>query len=83
MRRALRIAAAVELLTLALLLANLATVHLPAVSSVLGPTHGAAYLLVILLTFNDRDADGTTRLLAWLPAVGGLLVLRRRARAGL
>ncbi len=83
MRRALRIAAGVELLTLALLLANLATVHLPAVSSGLGPTHGAAYLLVILITFSDREADGRTKLLAWLPAVGGLFVLRRRARAGL
>jgi uncharacterized membrane protein YdcZ (DUF606 family) len=83
MRRALNIAAGAELVTLTLLLANLATVHLPAVSSVLGPVHGAAYLLVILLTHNDRDAGGSTKLLAWLPAVGGLLVIRRRARAGL
>ncbi|WP_208762343.1 hypothetical protein [Microbispora bryophytorum] len=41
-------AAAAELGSLAVLLANLATVHLPPVSSLVGPLHGCAYLVVVV-----------------------------------
>lgn len=72
----LRAAARVEVASLALLLLNLATVHREAVSSLLGPVHGAAYLFVIGATW---QATRTRRLraLAFVPGVGGLLVLRR------
>lgn len=75
--RLLRIAAGVEIATLVVMLVNLATVHWPAVSSLLGPTHGAAYLLVIVAAAQQPAASRSTRLLSLLPGVGGLLVLRR------
>jgi len=75
--RLLRIAAGVELATLIVMLANLVTVHWSAVSSLLGPTHGAAYLLVVVATAQQPAATRSTRLLSLLPGVGGLLVLRR------
>jgi hypothetical protein len=76
--RPLRVAAAVELASLALLLINLATVHWPAAASLLGPTHGCAYLLVIALTFR-RTPSARVRATAWIPGVGGVLVLRQFA----
>ncbi|WP_410673717.1 DUF3817 domain-containing protein [Amycolatopsis sp. cmx-4-68] len=78
--QALRIAAAVELATLAVLLINLATVHWPAVSSVVGPTHGCAYLLVIILTVQQSRAT-RTRATALVPGIGGVLAMRQLARA--
>jgi hypothetical protein len=75
--RLLKTAAVVELVSLFLLLANLATVHLPAVATLLGPLHGCAYLLVIgstIATTRSRRA----RLLAVLPGIGGLLAVRSR-----
>ncbi|MEU6427681.1 hypothetical protein ABZ860_17475 [Microbispora sp. NPDC046973] len=77
---ALRVAAAVELGSLAVLLANLATVHLPPVSSLVGPLHGCAYLVVVVAAARDAECDLTGKALAWLPGIGGLLVLRRLAR---
>lgn len=77
--RLLRIAAPVELASLILLLANLATVHWAPVASLLGPVHGCAYLFVIGATV-PVTADLRTRLTAVVPGVGGLLVLRRLRR---
>jgi hypothetical protein len=76
---ALRAAARVELLSLVVLLANLATVHLKAVSSLVGPAHGCAYLFVAVATWRLRAADRGTRAVAFVPGVGGLLALRRLA----
>ncbi|MEQ3551593.1 DUF3817 domain-containing protein [Pseudonocardia nematodicida] len=73
--RLLRVAAWVEVLSLGTLLVNLATVHHPAVASVTGPIHGLAYLVVIASTW-ILPCAARTRLLAWVPAVGGLLVVR-------
>jgi hypothetical protein len=71
----LRIAARVELASLLLLLVNLATVHVPAVATLLGPLHGCAYLVAV------GAAPGTrARLLALIPGIGGLLAERRVAR---
>jgi uncharacterized protein DUF3817 len=78
--RLLRTAALVELVSLILLLANLATVHWPPVASLLGPVHGCAYLFVIGATL-QATGDRRIRLTAVVPGVGGLLVLRR-LRAG-
>ncbi|PXY21380.1 DUF3817 domain-containing protein [Prauserella muralis] len=78
--RALRLAAGAELATLAVLLANLTTVHWPQVSSAVGPTHGCAYLFVVILTAR-RSRNPRTRAAALVPGIGGLLVLRRLAQA--
>jgi len=60
-------------------LANLATVHLPAVSSLVGPTHGCAYLFVVVLTARATRAT-RVRAMAVVPGIGGLLVLRELTR---
>ncbi|GAA1763800.1 hypothetical protein [Streptomonospora arabica] len=77
----LRIAAHAELATLALMLANLATVHLEAVSSVLGPSHGCAYLFVVVAVWREQRAGAAARCTALVPGVGGLLAWRRLHRA--
>jgi len=56
--RLLRAAAPVELISLALLLVNLATVHWQAVASLFGPVHGCAYLFVIGATIHKSRAIG-------------------------
>nr|BFE60291.1 hypothetical protein GCM10020063_048170 [Dactylosporangium thailandense] len=72
----LRAAALAELASLAVLLVNLATVHLAPVASLIGPIHGCAYLLVIGTTWHlTRTAPAT--LLAAVPVLGGVLALRR------
>ncbi|MDX3226156.1 DUF3817 domain-containing protein [Streptomyces sp. ME19-01-6] len=75
--RTLRIAAAIEAISLAALLINLATVHTKAVTALGGPVHGMAYLATIACTWMTRDATPTVRLLAAIPGIGGLLALRR------
>ncbi len=77
MRQLLRIAASVEFVSLIVLLANLATVHWPAVSSLTGPIHGCAYLFVIIATVSEAQATRQMKTLAFLPGIGGLLVLRQ------
>ncbi|KAA5835972.1 DUF3817 domain-containing protein [Saccharopolyspora hirsuta] len=74
--RTLRISAAAEAASLALLLLNLFTVHVSEVSSLLGPLHGTAYLVVIAATFLV-PAPPAARWLALIPGIGGLLALRR------
>ena len=73
--RWLGIAAAVETVSLVLLLANLATVHVPSVAGALGPVHGFCYLVVIALAWQLPAPTGV-RVRSLVPAVGGLLVLR-------
>ncbi len=82
MRQLLRIATGVELVSLIVLLANLATVYWPVVSSLMGPIHGCAYLFVIIATVSETQATRQTKTLAFLPSVGGLLVLRQLTKAG-
>ncbi|MDT0304216.1 hypothetical protein [Streptomonospora wellingtoniae] len=76
----LRIAAHAELVSLVAMLANLATVHLEAVSAVLGPAHGCAYLFVVAAAWRDKRADAAAGFLALVPGIGGLLAWRRIAR---
>ncbi|MBT0771225.1 DUF3817 domain-containing protein [Kineosporia sp. J2-2] len=73
--RALRISAAVEAGSLLLLVLNLATVHLAAPASVLGPVHGCAYLIGIVLTW-QLTKTVAVRALSVIPGIGTLLVLR-------
>ena len=74
-RRWLSIATAAEVASLVALLLNLATVHLPAVASALGPVHGFCYLATIALAW-QLPVPTPVRLRSLVPAVGGLLVLR-------
>jgi hypothetical protein len=78
--RLLRTAAIVELVSLAVLLANLATVHVSPVAALVGPIHGCAYLLVIGATRHVTRSWPVT-LVAAVPVVGGLLALRRARTA--
>ncbi|MCI0384045.1 hypothetical protein LJ221_06485 [Streptomyces sp. CNQ085] len=74
--RILRIAAGAEAATLAVLLANLLTVHARPVTSLAGPLHGTAYLVVIAAAWQTTTAAGA-RWYALVPGIGGLLALRR------
>ncbi|MFD8980382.1 hypothetical protein [Streptomyces sp. NPDC059564] len=78
--RPLRIAAHVELVSLIAMLANLATAHLGPISSLMGPTHGCAYLFVVIAVWRPASATATTKAVAVVPGVGGLLALRRLHR---
>ncbi|MEU0371961.1 hypothetical protein ABZ070_17190 [Streptomyces sp. NPDC006283] len=84
--RTLRFAAAVEAASLVVLLGNLFTTHTPAVSSLVGPLHGTAYLVVIAATATAPSAAASgARRHALVPGVGGVLALRRmrsRTRTG-
>nr|PPQ57232.1 DUF3817 domain-containing protein [Streptomyces sp. QL37] len=78
--RPLRIAAHAELVSLAVLLANVATAHLRPVSSLMGPAHGCAYLFVVIATWRLGRATTAVRAVAVVPGIGGLLALRLLGR---
>lgn len=78
-RQPLRIASTVELATLVVMLANLFTVHLPAISSPAGPTHGCAYLFSFVAVLRDPQRTSRAIALSLLPGIGGLLALRQLA----
>jgi hypothetical protein len=80
--RTLRIAAHVELISLIVMLANLATAHLKPISSAMGPAHGCAYLFVVIATWRLSSATSTTKAAAVIPGIGGLLTLRRLCPVG-
>jgi hypothetical protein len=79
--RVLLVAAAAEVVTLGVLLVNLATVHDPVVARIAGPVHGAVYLVVALVALLSPDLRWGVRLLGLVPVVGGLAAVWR-ARAG-
>ncbi|WP_375423935.1 hypothetical protein [uncultured Friedmanniella sp.] len=64
-----------EALTLAVLLVNLATVHVGGLAAALGPVHGLLYLVGVVLVWSSRSR-WSARLLVLVPAVGTLLALR-------
>lgn len=78
--RLLRIAAHIELVSLIVMLVNLATVHLESVSSLMGPLHGCAYLVILVAFWRMPDAAITTKALAVIPGIGGQLAVRRQRR---
>ena len=80
--RHLRIASHVELITLIVMLANVFTVHIKSISSLMGPAHGCAYLFVVIATWCLRQAPTAVKALALIPGVGGLLALRQLDRFG-
>jgi hypothetical protein len=77
---ALRVAAVVEALSLVVLLVNRFTLHLDPVTSLTGPVHGTAYLVVIASVLLLPGVSRTARLLALVPGIGGALALRRVRR---
>ncbi|MGP4015811.1 hypothetical protein [Saccharopolyspora sp. 5N708] len=74
--RILRIAAGVEAASLAALLINLCTAHLRVITTLGGPLHGMAYLVVIAITFATTRSPAA-RWCAVIPGVGGLLAVRK------
>ena len=77
--RWLRIAAAVEAISLKLLIINLVTAHLPAVTSVIGPIHGGAWLATIAIAFLI-PIPPVPRWTSILPGIGGLIALHLTTR---
>lgn len=81
--RLLTLLAAIEFGTLLVLLANLATVHVPVVATILGPVHGCAYIAAIVTTAVRAGLVSLPTLLSVIPGVGATLAvatLRRGAR---
>ena len=81
--RTLEVLSVLELVSVAALLANLATVHVDGVASALGPAHGALYLAVAVTALLGQGLLLRTRLLALVPVLGGVFTLvnvRREAR---
>lgn len=69
-----------ETVTLATLLINLALAGSAAVAAAVGPVHGIFYLSVIVVTLLNAAADRRAKALSVIPAVGGLLAVRRIRR---
>jgi hypothetical protein len=80
-RTPLKIAALVELISLVVLLTNLAVVHNASVASLTGPIHGCAYLAAISSVFRDPLRRGAIVVLAFIPGVGATLALRQLSSA--
>jgi hypothetical protein len=76
----LRVAALVEVVSLAVLLGNLVTAHLDVVAGIVGPLHGAAYVSVIATTLL-LPVRSAVRVRALLPGIGGLLRPAARSAA--
>ncbi|WP_221349885.1 DUF3817 domain-containing protein [Streptomyces beigongshangae] len=80
--RTLRAAAAVEAASLLILSVNLFTTHTRAITSLGGPVHGTAYLVVVAATFSAtvKGASAGARRRSFVPGVGGVLALQRLRR---
>ncbi|WP_214409756.1 hypothetical protein [Sphaerisporangium fuscum] len=75
--RVLRAAAAFEAASLVVLFGNLFTVHVKAISTLVGPLHGMCYLGVVVATALVPAAPSGARWRALVPGIGGALALRR------
>jgi hypothetical protein len=83
--RILRLTAAIESVTLLLLVLNLVTVHVAAIGSAIGPVHGAAYVTTLICAWLLRHRAIGIIWWALIPGIGGLLAVRsltRTASAG-
>lgn len=69
----------VEFVSVLVLFGNRLTVHLDAITSVLGPVHGCLYLATIVCALLAR-VRWPVKVLAVLPVVGGLLATWYAAR---
>jgi hypothetical protein len=75
--RVLAVLAVLELLSLAVLLTNLFTVHLRPVTQTMGPVHGAVYLAVVVIVLFAPGFRVVDRVLGCIPVVGGAITVRR------
>ncbi|WP_405059198.1 hypothetical protein OG474_41635 [Kribbella sp. NBC_01505] len=75
-QRALHLIGTLELGTLILLLANLATIHHPSIAAALGPIHGLTYTATIIIAVLVRNGRHRIWLLSLIPGIGGLLAAR-------
>lgn len=71
---------ALEIVTLGVLVINLATVHEQVITRAIGPVHGAIYLTVVVMLLLIPRLRWATRLLGLVPVVGGALALWRALR---
>ena len=78
--RALGVLSVLELVSVVALVANLVTVHDPAITSALGPTHGALYLAVAVTALLGRGLGIKTRVFAVIPLLSGPLTMHRVRR---
>jgi hypothetical protein len=69
----LLVLAVLEIGTLGVLVVNLAVVHHEMVARVIGPIHGAVYLVIVLLGLLAPGLRWRVRILAVVPVVGGVL----------
>ena len=81
-RVVLTVLAVLELLTLAVLLTNLWTLHLRPVTQAIGPIHGAVYLGVVVIAVLAPGLRLRDRILGCLPVIGGMLALWSGRRRG-
>ncbi|MFN6542317.1 hypothetical protein [Mycolicibacterium nivoides] len=82
--RTLGVLSVLELVSVLVLLVNLATVHDEALAHVLGPAHGALYLAVAVIALFGRDLTARTRIGALIPVLSGPLTMvnvRREAKS--
>lgn len=75
-RRILHVIGTFELATLILLLANLVTIHRPAISAALGPIHGLTYTSTVIIAVLVMRGRHRIWLLSLVPGIGGLLAAR-------
>ena len=78
--RVLVVLAVLELLSLAVLLINLATAHLRPITQTMGPVHGAVYLGVVMIALLAPGLRKRDRMLGCLPVIGGALAVRAALR---
>ena len=65
--RALSVLSLLELLSIAILLVDLATAHWRPITASMGPIHGAAYLSVAVVALFGRGLMLRTRFMALIP----------------
>lgn len=78
--RALSVLSALELVSVVALVGNVVTVHDRAITSALGPTHGALYLAVVVTALLGRGLSTRTRVLAVIPLLSGPLTMHQVRR---
>jgi hypothetical protein len=74
--------AVIEMVSLAVLLVNMATADAGGVAALVGPVHGIAWLFGIITVWRDPGRTTGIAVLAAIPGVGGVLALRALTRAG-
>jgi hypothetical protein len=80
--RPLRVSATVELVSLTVLIVNMATANANAIAALIGPAHGIAWLFGVITTWRDPRRTTGIAVLAAIPGIGGMLALRALSHAG-